>query len=186
MRGREEPGLVGGRRQVDSLLQHLPEIAGVPSRIGPPSIGSGPDRPAAEEKREQAPHLVHRDRDTRLPAFPDQPLPQDGAGSLQLRVNACPAQGQQSGQARRHRHRMPGQGAGLVDRPKRRDPLHQLAPAAVRPHREPAADHLSQHGQVRLNPVSPLCPAVPDPEPGDHLVEDQQDLLRLSQAAQIL
>ena len=44
---------------------------------------------------------------------------------------------------------------------------------AERRAREPAAHHLAERGEVRRHSVVVLRPAVPHPEPGDHLVEQQ-------------
>ena len=78
------------------------------------------------------------------------------------------------GQAGRHRDRVPAERPGLVDGPDRRELLHQVAPAAERGAREAAAHHLAEDGEVGRDAVALLRPAAGDPEPGDHLVEDQE------------
>ncbi len=72
------------------------------------------------------------------------------------------------------RERVARQRPGLVDVARGRDPLHQLAPAAVRRRGQPAADDLAEDRQVGEHAVQLLGAAARDAEAGDHLVEDQQ------------
>ena len=52
--------------------------------------------------------------------------------------------------------------------------IHYLGPASVSAHRQPAADYLSERGDVRLDFEQRLRAAVCDTETGDDLVEYQQ------------
>ncbi len=89
-------------------------------------------------------------------------------------------------EARRHGHRVAGERPGLVDRPERRDLLHDVAPAAERADRHPAADHLAEGREVRRDAVEPLCAARADPKAGHHLVEDQHRAVLRAERAQRL
>ena len=81
----------------------------------------------------------------------------------------------------RHRERIAGQRAGLIDGPVRRDQVHQIRPPAVRAHRQPAADDLAEARQVRADAERVACaPPGADAEARDHLVEDQHDRRRAS------
>ena len=72
------------------------------------------------------------------------------------------------------RDRVPGQRAGLVDGPERCEPRHHVGAATERRGREPATHHLAERHQVGAHAVQaePARPA--DPEPGHHLVADEQ------------
>ena len=59
-------------------------------------------------------------------------------------VRAAPQRGQAGGDG----DRVPGQRAGLVDRPDRRELGHHVGPAAERRRREAAAHHLAEGEQV--------------------------------------
>ena len=67
-------------------------------------------------------------------------------------VGAGPQRGQPGG----HRDRVPGQRAGLVDRPGRGQPGHDLGPAAERRGRQAAAHHLAEGEQVGLDRIQPV------------------------------
>jgi hypothetical protein len=75
----------------------------------------------------------------------------------------------------RHRHRVARQRAGLVDRPGRRDQVHDVGAAAVGADRQAAADDLAEAGQVRPHAEDRLRAAGRRAEARDHLVEDEQD-----------
>ena len=79
---------------------------------------------------------------------------------------------------------MAGQGAGLIDRAGRREPVHQLGAPAESADRHAAANHLAEHGQVRAQAVALLGAAGTDPEAGHHLVEDEQRAVPVAQRAQ--
>ena len=78
------------------------------------------------------------------------------------------------GQAGGGRQRVPGQRAGLVHGPERRQHAHDVGPAAERADRQAAADHLAEAGEVGADAEQLLGAAAGDAEAGDHLVEDQQ------------
>ena len=92
----------------------------------------------------------------------------------------------QGRQARRHRHRIAAERAGLVDRPARRDLFHQVALAAIGADRHAAADDLAEGGEVGIDAIQLLGAAERDPEAGHHLVEDQQRAVARAQVAQVL
>ena len=88
--------------------------------------------------------------------------------------------------ARGDRERVPAQRAGLVDVAGGRDPLHQRQRPAERRRRQPAAQDLAHHGQVRQHAGQLLRAARRDAEAGDHLVEDQQRVVAGAEVAQQL
>ena len=71
-------------------------------------------------------------------------------------------------------HRVAGERPGVEHRAERRQVLHQIGPTADRTDRETTADHLAEARQVGRHVVLRLGAARPDPEAGDHLVEDEQ------------
>src|SRR5213594_1606008 len=80
----------------------------------------------------------------------------------------------QRGDARGHRERIARQRSRLIHRAERGDEAHERARAAVRADRQPAADHLSETGDVRPDARAALCSGRPDAEPGYDLVEDEE------------
>ena len=84
--------------------------------------------------------------------------------------------------AGRHRYRVPGEGAGLVDRAHRREVVHDLGAAAEGRRRHAAAYHLAEGQQVRgprLGRVGRPAGEAPvagiaGAEAGEDLIEDQQ------------
>ena len=52
-----------------------------------------------------------------------------------------------------HRERVSGERSRLVDRPRRRDPVHHVGPPAERADRQPAADDLAERDEVRAQAV---------------------------------
>jgi hypothetical protein len=86
----------------------------------------------------------------------------------------------------RHRQRVAGERAGLVDRAGRRHLAHQVAAAAEGAGRQAAADHLAEGGQVRPDAEQLLGAAPGHPEAGHHLVEDEERAVAVAQRAQPL
>ena len=78
------------------------------------------------------------------------------------------------GDARRHGERVPGEGAGLVDRAGRGDAVHHVGAAAEGAHRQAAADDLAEGDEVGADPVELAGAARRQPEAGHHLVDDEQ------------
>ena len=72
------------------------------------------------------------------------------------------------------RHRIAGQRPRVEHRAERRQVLHHIDPTTDRADRQTTADHLAEAGQIGLHVVLRLGAARPDPESGDHLVEDEQ------------
>ena len=77
-------------------------------------------------------------------------------------------------QPRRHRQRIARERPRLVDRAGRRDLAHDVRAPAVGAHRQSAADHLAERGQVRPDAVALLRAAERHAEAGHHFVENQQ------------
>ena len=98
-------------------------------------------------------------------------------------MNPAPGRGERR-EPRGHGDRIAGERARLVDRPQRRDLLHDRAPAAERAHRHAAADHLAQRRQVRRDAVQALHAARVDAKARHHLVEDQHHAVTVAQRAQ--
>ena len=87
-------------------------------------------------------------------------------------------------QSRRNRQWVAAQGAGLIDRPQRGDLIHQVGAATVGAHRQPAAQHFSQRGQVGAHTEALLRAAVGEAETGDDFIEEQQGAVLLRDLAQ--
>ena len=121
----------------------------------------------------------HRGFGERLGEQPGQPVGVGVQGGVRGVVG-----GLQGGQPGGHRHRVPGQGAGLVHRPQRGQPFHHLGAAAERRGGQPTAHHLAEGEQVRVHRVQAVPAGAADPEPGHHLVEDQQGAVLGGDAAQ--
>ena len=62
----------------------------------------------------------------------------------------------QRGQARRDRHRVPRQGAGLIHRPERGQLLHHVAAPTECGRRQASAHHLAEGVQVGRDPFQPV------------------------------
>ena len=171
--GREEGGLELGGRKVDAVLEHHLEILGEFLRVGLPGAGRVEDRVGREEDRDHRPHPVdlhlRSGRSRRL----DQPGLELLAELLQPGVLGR-AELPEGGDARRHGERVPGEGAGLVDRAGRGDPVHHVRTAAERADREAAADHLAEGDEVGTDPVDLAGAARRQPEAGHDLVDDEQ------------
>ena len=80
---------------------------------------------------------------------------------------------------RRDRERIPAEGAGLVDGPERRQQLHEVRASPDAGKRHAAADDLPEGEEVgHVAGAASALVAPPsggvDPEPGEHLVEDEQ------------
>ncbi len=69
---------------------------------------------------------------------------------------------------------------------KPRELFHDLAPAAHRAHRHPAADYLAERGEVRPDPVARLRAALGDAETGHYLVENEDCAVPAAALAQRL
>ena len=86
--------------------------------------------------------------------------------------------------AGRHRERVPGEGAGLVDRAAGRHQRHEVTSPAVGAHGEPSADDLAERGEVRGDAERLLSAAVRGAEAGDDLIEDEKGPLRVADRPQ--
>ena len=94
------------------------------------------------------------------------------------------AQVAQSGEACCHGQRIPGKRAGLIHRAQGRHHVHDVGRPAVRAHRQPAADDLSEGGQVGKNSVALLRAAERQPKAGHHFVKNEQRLVAQRDLAQ--
>ena len=83
-----------------------------------------------------------------------------------------------------HGQRIARERAGLIDRPERRDALHQVLPAAIGGYGQAAADDFAERGQIGLDAEMSLRAAVAKPKAGDHLVENQQRAVAPREASQ--
>ena len=136
-------------------------------------------RPARDGhvREEQAEHRA-RARDRHAAPREREAGLEPRAARARARPDARLGERAQRRDARRHRERIAGERARLVDGPERSDLLHDLAPPAVRADGQPAADHLAERRQVGRDAVQRLRAARSDAEAGHHLVEDQQRAVR--------
>ncbi len=81
--------------------------------------------------------------------------------------------------------RVPRQGARLVDGTRRGEAFEHVGPAAEGAEREPTADHLAEAPEVGRHAERRTGRPGAHPEPGDHLVEDEQCADRVAGPAQL-
>ena len=174
----------GGRRIPRSSI--APKNRAYASRSDASASAASSGAVGRKKTREQRADLGDRDLSTGR-ARPPRAVPTrvSAAATSSARYLSGVERGE-GGDAGGHRQRMAGQRAGLVDRARGRDEVHQVGPAAVRPDRHPAADDLAQRGEVRPDAEPRLGAAGPEPEPGDHLVEDEQRAVGAGRLAQVL
>src|SRR5689334_3575419 len=113
----------------------------------------------------QAEHAAERlraERHSRLARFGAQSVRKGGARRGDSLQQPRLHHELQRGETRRNGERIARERAGLVDRPERRELLHDVATAAERAERQAAADHLAERRQVRANAVMRLCAAKRD------------------------
>ena len=90
------------------------------------------------------------------------------------------------GQPRRHGHRVPTEGPGLINRAQGAHLLHNRPSSTVGAHRHSRADDFSKGHQIRLHAKISHCPCRRQTEAGDHLVEQQQAAVSVAQLPQAL
>jgi tetratricopeptide (TPR) repeat protein len=172
--GGDEPRLEGRRRQVHPAVEHRVKERGVRGRglvLGRREVT---DRArAAEEEGEQAARGGQVVRDAGLVQGRRHELGQRPRERVHRRVHVRGAR-LERGQPGRRRQRVAGQRARLVNRPGRSKAAHDVRPPAERGARQPAAHHLAERHQVAANPVDAVPARRRHPEPGQHLVHDQQ------------
>ena len=167
------------RRQVDALLEQVPEKRAVAlgvARLRVVEVADGSLRHEEGEERADPLHAAER----------GEPLLEERGPPLELVVDAAVAQPAQHREAGGGRERVPGKRPCLIDRPRRREQIHDLRPAAEGRKRQPAADDLPQHGEIGEHAVPLLRAAACDAEAGDHLVEDEQRARHVAEPAQHL
>ena len=79
---------------------------------------------------------------------------------------------------------MSRQRARLIHRSRRGDEIHQVRASPIRPDRQPAADDLAEHGQIRTHAVERLGSAGCDAKSRDDLIEDEERASPFGQLAQ--
>ena len=90
----------------------------------------------------------------------------------------------QGGEPRAHGNGIARQRAGLIDRAIRGELIHEVGPPAEGADRHPATDHLAQGGEIGPYAVARLGTPQRHPEPGHHLIEDQQAGIFIAQGPQ--
>ena len=163
-------------RQIDTRRQHPPEIAGKKSGIAfcgrciVSYLGRG------EEDRKHGTDAV--DPDGNLPCLQRDPASRHRPAVICASFSYSsffPFKNLQGGDPRRHGHRVPGEGAGLIDRADGRQLFHDFLATAKGPHGQPPADDLSQAGQIRIYAGKILEAAVGKTKARDYLVKNKQD-----------
>ena len=142
MRSRGEERLELRGRDVDVLLEEVTEERAVALGVARLGVLEVPYRRVGLEERQQRADPLH-------PAERGEAILEDGRVPLELVVDGTVAQTPQHREARCRGERVPGERARLVDGAGRREQIHDLGPAAERGERQPAADDLAEHGQVR-------------------------------------
>src|SRR5438874_879153 len=90
------------------------------------------------------------------------------AATVKLGPRAPP----QRRESRRHRERVAGKCARLIDRAERGKQVHDFGAPAKGPDGEPAANDLAERGQVRANAKHLLGAPATHAETGHHFVEN--------------
>ena len=152
----------------------------------PLAAGEVPDRAGdAEEHREQAARLLQPERHRRGGQRVRGQLGHGRGGLVHPCVHLGRA-GAERGQPGRGGQRVAGQRAGLVHRPGRGQPVHDLRAAAERGRGQPAAHHLAERHQVAGHALEAVPAGAGDPEAGQHLVHDQQRAVLAADVAEQL
>ena len=159
MRGGQEPGLELRGREVHAAVEHGVEEAAVERGVGALGVAEvvhravgeeEPDHRAAAGRRVGARRGGRRPRTYRVQnavrAPRDAGRPRDSAIRASVARPAAMASG------------LPESVPASVDRPDRREPVHDLGFAAERPDREPAADDLAQGREVGYDALDALDP----------------------------
>jgi tetratricopeptide (TPR) repeat protein len=181
MRRRDEPGLERRWRQVHAAIQHRVEEGRVGGRRLVLGLGeAGHWRGAPDEEGEQVPGDRQVVRDAGLRQRRGHQLGQLARERVHRRVHLRRA-GAQRGQPGGGGQRIARQRARLVDRASRGKPLHDLGPPAEGGAWQPAPHHLAERHEVPAHAVDPVPARRRHPEPGQHLVHDQQRAARGAQ-----
>ena len=164
-------------RQVDALVEHRVEERGVGGRVLLARLGEVAHRALAEEHREHGARGLHRVRHRGRLERLGHGVADGVRGGVEVRVDLGrrePERGQPGGRG----DGVPGQGAGLVDRPLRRQVRHEVGAPAEGRGGEAAAHHLAEGHQVGGpaldRPVEAPAALRGGAEPGHHLVADEQ------------
>ena len=104
----------------------------------------------------------------------DKPFTKTRGALFEFLINGFVAEAPQGQQSRRHRQRISGERARLIDGSDGRDVAHQLATAAICAHRQAAANYFPEAGDVGRHAVKFLRAAASYAKSGHHFIEDQQ------------
>ena len=128
---RDEPGLERARGQVHAAVQHGVEEARVGGRVLASRLLVVADGVGGHEHAEQVAGALHPGRGAGPLEGGRQPVAEGAGQAVQVAVGVVVEQ-RQGGQAGRGGQRVPGQGAGLVDRALGGDQAQQARPARRR------------------------------------------------------
>ena len=185
MHGRSEGGLEGRGREVHAGIEHRVEERGVRGAVAAAWRRRSREPATGEERREHRPDPLHRHRDAGRARPRHDRVGGRGGPPLRLLPDTGTAEHIERREAGGHRERIARERARLVDRPRRRDLLHEAPPAAVRRRRESAADHLAEDGDVGLDTVEHLRADAMHAPAGHHLVEDEERAARAGLSGRI-
>ena len=139
-----------------------------------------------EKEAEYGTEARNRERNPRLRSRPRHAVRKLLGPLLKHVVDALSPQNTQDCESRGHRERITRERPRLVDGAERGKMLADLAPAAERADGQTAADDLSQAGKIGRHARSLLHSPLRNTEAGDHLVENQQRVVRGGQPPQPL
>ena len=169
----DEDRLVRARRQRHALSQHGVEETGVGRLVGALGVLEVDSRSMISTH-----HPDQRPDDRKAGCEPGR-----STGIAHQRGEPCRTRGEQvvhvgveqveRRQPGGRRDRVAGQCAGVEHRTERRQRFHDPAAPTNGADRQPATDHLAERGEVGPHAIGRLGTAEPEPESGDHLVEDQ-------------
>src|SRR5207248_5526779 len=156
------------------LRQHRVDRLPVAVGVGVRTVVPLCDRLAREEGREHRADAVGDGLDSGLARRRGETFTETTPGLFESFVDGAVAQTTQRRKPRRHRERVAGERARLIDRPRWRYLLHDVASASVCADGKAAADYLAERRQVWSHAVKLLRAAARESEARHHFVEDEQ------------
>ena len=173
MRGGEERRLVGGRRQVDAVVERVTEDLAVEVAVRGDGLVVVADLLVIEEQREHRTDLRDLQRDALRLRSAQQRVADATAEGVEARVRVLALELADRGEAGGHGERVARQRAGLIDGTQRRELVHDLGLAAEGADREATADDLTHADEVGHHIMQALCARQREAEARHHFVKDE-------------
>ena len=176
MRGGDERRLKLRGRQPDALIEQVAMEAAEGDRVRFRGLVVVRHRPAREEPRPHGADAVGGEDNVGACSFLGNALGDGAGGGFEPRIDLSRVflQIADGGQSRGHGQRIAAQRSGLIDRPQRRQKIHELALAAEDADGQAAAHNLAQRDQVGIERVELAGAAQRHAKAGHHFIHDQQ------------